>query len=111
MNRANFDSWKEELMPALESKAEEWQMFGYEKVTVEDVWQCATVKWQKDIKRGDLEEPFRIHRLLGDVMSLKSSEYMNFLTMEAYKAPDYFGRDQEEQVSLDEMDLDELTKR
>ncbi|TMW73970.1 post-transcriptional regulator [Alteribacter natronophilus] len=111
MANTNFDAWKEELMPALESKAEEWQMLGYERVTVEDVWQCVTVKWQKDIKRGDLEEPFRIHRLLGDVMSLNSSEYMNFLTVEAYKEPDYFRGDEDAPQSLDEMNLDGLTKK
>ncbi|MBM7097821.1 post-transcriptional regulator [Bacillus sp. H-16] len=107
----NFDEWKGELMPALESKAEEWQFLGYEKVTVEDVWQCVTVKWQKDIKRGDLEEPFRVHRLIGDVFSLKSSEYMNFLTIEAYKAPNYFEKEAEGAFSLDDFNVEDFSKK
>ncbi|WP_096440380.1 post-transcriptional regulator [Alteribacter populi] len=111
MSEKNFDRWKDDLIPALESKAEEWQLLGYDRVSVEDVWQCVTVKWQKELKKGELTEPLRVHRLIGDVFSLKATEYMNWLTIEAYKGPDYFQEENQEPFRLEDFNVEEFTNK
>lgn len=60
-----------------QSKAEEFALLGYENVTGKDIWQCVSIQYKG-------EHP-PLHRMVNDILSLKITKYMNWLTMKAYK--------------------------
>ena len=70
----------EEMHILCESKAEEFQWIGYQNVTAEDVWECVQSRYAKT------GEP-PLHRLVNDILSLKVTQLMNHLTMNAWKEP------------------------
>jgi len=59
------------------SKAQEFQMMGYEQVTGEDVWKCISAKYKRELPP--------LHRLVNDILTLKATAFMNWLMMETYK--------------------------
>jgi hypothetical protein len=60
------------------SKAKEFRMLGYEHVTGEDIWSCISHKYAKTGVPP-------VHRLVNDILSLKVTQFMNWITMQAYK--------------------------
>ncbi|WP_054958139.1 post-transcriptional regulator [Paenibacillus dakarensis] len=72
----------EELMAAIEmicsSKVEEFKMIGYEYVTNEDIWNCVNSKYEK---KGIPP----LYQLVNDILSLKATSLMNYMTISAYK--------------------------
>ncbi|WP_424768795.1 post-transcriptional regulator [Paenibacillus sp. sgz302251] len=64
------------------SKAEEFRQIGYEYVTGKEVWECVSEKY---IKNGQPE----LHQLVNDILSLKVTRFMNFMTMSAYKGTSF----------------------
>jgi hypothetical protein len=77
-----IEAYREQLSIVLESKVEEFQMLGYDRVTKEDVWKCLkTRKWKK------VDSDVRLYELVNDVLTLTANDYMTFLTMKAYQAP------------------------
>lgn len=60
-----------------QSKAEEFAQYGYENVTGEQVWQCVSDKYGEEIPA--------LHQLVNDILSLKASRFMNWMTLNAYK--------------------------
>lgn len=60
------------------SKAEEFHFIGYEQVTSKDIWDCVSSGYAK---KGLPE----LHRLVNDILSLKPTKFMNYLTISAYK--------------------------
>lgn len=65
-----------------ESKAEELRLLGYEHVEAAEVWSCVSSKYAK---RGMPE----LHQLVSDILSLKPTQFMNFLMMSAYKGDSF----------------------
>lgn len=89
--RQQFDVWREDLKPLLESKSEEFRLLGYENVTEEDIWDCTVSQFQNE------KEFVRLHRFVNALLSLKPQTYMMWLTVKAYKNPDaLFSSDDEE---------------
>lgn len=82
----DFSSWKTELEPVIRSKAEEWQLLGYETVSKEDVWKCFLEK----MKKKDVPETIRLYWITAELFNLKVNDYMNALTVQAYKGPNWF---------------------
>ncbi|MFC7371220.1 post-transcriptional regulator [Fictibacillus iocasae] len=78
MIEAEFEQWKQDAEPALQSKLEELHYMGYESVTIEEIWQCVMAKAKKK-----KEEP-RLHKLVGLILSLTVNDVMNWLTIKAY---------------------------
>lgn len=77
-----IDAYREELSVVLQSKVEEFQMLGYDRVTEQEIWTCLkSKKWKR------LREDVKIHQLVNDVLKLSTSDYMTYLTMQAYKEP------------------------
>ncbi|MDQ8737371.1 post-transcriptional regulator [Paenibacillus sp. LHD-38] len=64
------------------SKAEEFQLIGYEHVTGQEVWECVSEKY----KKTGLPE---LHELVNDILSLKVMKFMNFVTISAYKGTSF----------------------
>ncbi|WP_138752372.1 post-transcriptional regulator [Paenibacillus sinopodophylli] len=60
------------------SKAEEFHLIGYEHVSGQEIWACVSEKYKKT---GEPE----LHELVNDILSLKVTKFMNFLTISAYK--------------------------
>ncbi|HEY0827240.1 MAG TPA: post-transcriptional regulator [Bacilli bacterium] len=68
-----MNKWIEELC---HSKSEEFRMIGYEHVTGREIWACVSEKY-KEIPP--------LHRVVNDILSLKVTKLMNWMTMNAYK--------------------------
>ena len=60
------------------SKAEELRLVGYEYVTSKDVWNCVSHKYEK-------QGIPPLHQLVNDILSLKATSFMNFMTVSAYR--------------------------
>lgn len=71
-----------ELNDAIEnlcrSKAEEFRMIGYEHVTGAEVWECVSQKYDKNGIPP-------MHQLVNDILSLKVTQFMNYMTISAYR--------------------------
>ncbi|TMN23757.1 hypothetical protein FH966_14475 [Lentibacillus cibarius] len=71
--------WKEEVFPALESKASEFRLMGYDKVTAEDIWNCLNEKvWKNNPSK-------RLFEIVQDILRLSSNVYMSYLTINAHQ--------------------------
>jgi hypothetical protein len=88
-----YQRFYEKVKPALKSKAEELNLLGIGAVKEDDVWLYLT---QKKWKRP--KEEIHLHELVNDILSLNSSQFMTFMTIEAYKSPNIF-----EEISAEEM--------
>lgn len=75
-----------ELEKAIEllccSKAEEFQLVGYQYVTSKDVWNCVSHKYEK-------QGIPPLHQLVNDILSLKATSFMNFMTVSAYRGSSF----------------------
>ncbi|MBB3109931.1 hypothetical protein FHS18_001994 [Paenibacillus phyllosphaerae] len=72
------EEWIESIEELCESKAYEFRLVGYEHVTGQDIWQCVSDRYRKT------GEPAR-HEVVNDILSLKVTKFMNFLTISAYR--------------------------
>lgn len=75
LNEIELNEMIEELC---KSKADEFKMLGYEHVSGRDVWDCIEERYQK---KG--YPP--LHQIVNDILSLKSTQFMNWMTMSIYK--------------------------
>ncbi|WNS43651.1 post-transcriptional regulator [Paenibacillus sp. MMS20-IR301] len=74
----NYGALSEEIEAMCISKAEEFRLLGYEYVSGKDIWDCVSRNYDK-------EGVPPLHKLVNDIYSLKSSSYMNYLTIAAYR--------------------------
>ncbi|GAA0442604.1 hypothetical protein GCM10008983_19610 [Lentibacillus halophilus] len=71
--------WKTDVMPALESKANELRLLGYHHVTSGDVWECLNEKvWKNNPTK-------RLYEIVQDIFQLSSNTYMSYLTINAHQ--------------------------
>ncbi|MBF0706409.1 post-transcriptional regulator [Alkalihalobacillus hwajinpoensis] len=78
--------WKKEISPALESKRDEFLLLGYSGATMDEIWECLLARLERN---NELEE-VKLHRLVNEIMRLSVNEYMNWLTIHAYKGTKTF---------------------
>ncbi|OCT14966.1 hypothetical protein A8709_12610 [Paenibacillus pectinilyticus] len=60
------------------SKVEEFNLLGYEHVTGKDIWDCVSDKYRKTGLPP-------LHQIVNDILSLKSTAFMNWMTISMYK--------------------------
>ncbi|WP_306615244.1 post-transcriptional regulator [Paenibacillus sp. GD4] len=60
------------------SKAQEFRMLGYEQVSGMDIWECVSDKYHKTGMPP-------LHRVVNDILSLKVTQFMNWMTISMYK--------------------------
>jgi hypothetical protein len=72
-----IEDLKEQLWSLCQSKAYEFKMLGYEHVTAEEIWECVTSKYKKGVPR--------LHQVVNDILSLKVTKFMNWMTMKIYQ--------------------------
>jgi hypothetical protein len=65
-----------------ESKAEEFKLIGYEHVTPKEIWDCVSNKYHKTGMPA-------LHVIVNDVLSLKVTQFMNFMTLSAYRGTQF----------------------
>lgn len=79
----DFVNSEDDLTAAIEqvchSKAEEFHLMGYEQVTGVDIWLCVSQKY-KQIPP--------LHRVINDVLTLKTNVFMNWLLIRTYTQAD-----------------------
>lgn len=85
--KQQFDVWKEDLMPVLQSKVDEFVLLGFERVSVDDIWECVLYKLRKK------KEFIHLNAFVNTIFSLRDREYMNWLTLESYQADDWFANE------------------
>ncbi|MBU9712512.1 post-transcriptional regulator [Evansella tamaricis] len=86
MDEVKWEDWKREVDIVLQSKAEEWHIFGYGRVSKDDVWDCFIAK----LPRLDVPDRIRYHWIVAQLFHLQANDYMNWLTLQAYKGPNLF---------------------
>jgi hypothetical protein len=96
MDRSHhYGRYYKEVKPALISKVEEFNLFGYEKVSEKDLWEYLTKKkWKKP------KEEIHLYELVGDILSVKIGDLMNYTTVEAFKMGDFSLNDEEARREL-----------
>ncbi|SFS58834.1 post-transcriptional regulator [Paenibacillus sp. BC26] len=72
------EEWIATIEHLCDSKADEFRLIGYEHVSGNDIWQCVKDRYTKT------GEP-AMHQVVNDILSLKVTKFMNFLTVSAYK--------------------------
>ncbi|ANB58927.1 post-transcriptional regulator family protein [Anoxybacillus sp. B7M1] len=78
--KEKMEELREQLMPAVQSKYEEFRLLGYDHVTIEQIWECLVrKKWKK------YDDERRLYERVNDILSLSIGEYMAFLTAESYR--------------------------
>ncbi len=61
------------VMQLCEIKAEEFELLGYDQITGKDIWECVSDGYKKGFPA--------IHQLVSDILTLKTTTYMNWMTM------------------------------
>ncbi len=84
MEQQQFEVWKEDVMPALTSKVEEFHLLGYDRASEEELWECVLARLRKEKKF------VQIHYLVHAILTLKVTDYMTWLTIGAYKDQNSF---------------------
>ncbi|WP_027407928.1 post-transcriptional regulator [Anoxybacteroides tepidamans] len=80
MEQKRMEALREQLMPAVECKYDEFRLLGYDHVTIEQIWNClCNKKWKK------IDDEKKLYEFVNDILSLSIGEYMAFLTAESYR--------------------------
>ena len=74
----NADELNEIIENLCNSKSDEFIKLGYEHVTGKNIWDCISDKYQKTGYPA-------LHQVVNDILSLKTTQFMNWMTMRAYK--------------------------
>jgi hypothetical protein len=61
------------IMQLCNIKAEEFELFGYDQVTGVEIWECVSDGYKKGFPA--------MHQLVSDILTLKTTSYMNWMTM------------------------------
>lgn len=71
-----WDEYRADLMPICAVKAEEFHFLGYTEVTPKEILECAHSMLKG---RGSL------HQAVASILSLNVGQFMNYMTINAYK--------------------------
>ena len=74
------------MLPALQSKRNEFDFYGYSTVTEQDLWEyCINKIWRKkDVNT------MRIHEITNDILKILPAAYMTFTQIEEQRSSDWF---------------------
>ena len=84
------------VLPALESKKSEFEVYQYKTVSVEDIWNyCISKKWRKK----NIPEIF-LHQIVNDILSISPAEYMTFEQIENFRTIQLVFRNQSRRIAI-----------
>lgn len=87
-----YDRFRLQVKPALQSKLDEFAFYGYNGVEEDALWSFLTEKkWRKPISE------VRLFEIIEDIMAVKAGEFINYSTVEALKSAE-FSLDNEEDL-------------
>lgn len=72
---------EKDIHPFCRSKAEEFESLGYRDIEPEDIWQFVSKDYGDDYPR--------FHKVVNDILTLKVTDFMNWITLNAYKGTMY----------------------
>lgn len=76
----DIEQLNKEIEALCNSKAEEFALLGYEHISGADVWKCVA-----DLKKYDEDNLPQLHKIVNDILTLKVTTFMNWMTLNAYK--------------------------
>jgi hypothetical protein len=83
--KQQFEVWRIDIEPVLISKVDEFHLLGYNRATVDDIWNCVLYQLRKK------KEFIHLHHFVNEVLTLKPQTFMTWLTVRAYSDPtDWF---------------------
>jgi hypothetical protein len=81
-----YEKLFKEVLPVLESKMEEIKFHGYERITIEDIWNfCVQKKWRKK----NMDE-IKIHEVVETIFSLRASEIVSHFQIQQFQTTNWF---------------------
>ncbi|MEW9053749.1 MAG: post-transcriptional regulator [Neobacillus sp.] len=90
-----YDHFRTQVEPALVSKLEEFRILGYNAVSEKELWKYLTKKKWKKVK-----EEVKLYEIIGEILSVKVSDYLSYTTIETYKHNDFSFDDENEWKEL-----------
>ncbi|MFL6562993.1 MAG: post-transcriptional regulator [Bacillus sp. (in: firmicutes)] len=90
-----FEHFRTQVQPAIASKLYEFQLLGLDSVSEQEFWDyLIKKKWKK------MKEEMKLYEIIQEILSVKASNYLNFATIEAYKASEFSMDDEDELKKL-----------
>ena len=75
-----------QVLPAVESKKNEFHLYGYLTVTEEEIWTyCIRKKWRKK----DVDS-MKLHELVNSILQVTPAEFMTYTQIEEQRGSDWF---------------------
>ena len=81
-----------QVQPVLKSKLEEFRLLGVDSVTEQGLWEYLIKKKWKKVK-----QEMRLYEMIQEILSVRVSDYLNYVTIESYKTTE-FSLDNEEEL-------------
>ena len=86
------EEFRTQVQPVLKSKLEEFRLLGIESVSEQGFWGFLVKKKWKKVKHE-----MRLYEMIQDILSVRVSDYLNYVTIESYKTSE-FSIDNEEEL-------------
>ena len=81
MKKPALTQFRMDVLPALQSKIEEFALHGYKDVTSEQLWEYLVLKrWKKEN-----HETMPLHQMVNDILSVKVGDYMHHSRIETFR--------------------------
>lgn len=92
----HFEEIYTNMLPVLESKEYEFQLYGYTTVTKEDIWiYCIRKVW-----RNKNVEEIPLHRIVNDILQISPAAFMTYTQIEAQRDADWFSDINTEELQM-----------
>lgn len=72
------DDLNKQIEDLCNSKAKEFALMGYDNIKGHTIWQCVSEKYDEN----NLPP---LHKIVNDILTLKVTTFMNWMTLNAYK--------------------------
>lgn len=95
MDSSMYDSYRNQVQPALVSKLEEFHLLGYDSITEAELWKFLIRKKWKKVKREA-----QLHEVIQDILAVKVGDYISFAAIESYKTAEFSLQDENEWKEL-----------
>ncbi|WP_318615156.1 post-transcriptional regulator [Sporosarcina sp. YIM B06819] len=91
-----FEKLYVHMLPAIDSKKNEFHLYGYPTVTSEAIWTyCVQKKWRKkDILL------MRMHEMAHDILHVSSAEFMTYTQIEEQRSSNWFSDINSEELRM-----------
>lgn len=90
-----YDHFRCEVKPALQSKLEEFRLLGYDSIDEDGLWEfLIRKKWKKE------KEEIKIYQVIQEILSVKVSDFISYATVEALKDTEFSLNDENEWKDL-----------